>query len=65
MLIQRGGKMKEKFIIKLETNEYYIGSFDVYIEESTNLLSKNSCITLEEATEEIKKNANDNSCCYS
>ena len=47
--------MKKSFITKLETNNYLIGSFDSYIEESKELLSKNKSISLEEVNELLKK----------
>lgn len=47
--------MKKSFITKLETNNYLIGSFDSYIEESKELLSKNKSITIEEAEVLFKK----------
>lgn len=41
--------MKENFITKLETDNYYIGSFDAYIEEAKELIKSNYNITDEEA----------------
>ena len=40
--------MNENFIAKLKTNNYLIGSFDVYIELSKELIKSNSDISLEE-----------------
>ena len=47
--------MKKSFITKFETNNYLLGSFDSYIEESKELLSKNKSISLEEVNELLKK----------
>lgn len=47
--------MKNNYIPKFETEKYYIGSFDSYIEESAKLLSDNKSISIDEAKELLKK----------
>lgn len=46
--------MNENFITKLETNKYLIGSFDVYIETTKQLIKDNSSITDEEVETILK-----------
>lgn len=46
--------MDKNFIAKLETENYLIGSFDVYLEMSKKLIQSNANITLEEAEVIIK-----------
>ena len=40
--------MNEKFIAKLETNKFLIGSFDAYLETTKQLIKNNSNINDEE-----------------
>lgn len=47
--------MKSNFIPKLETDKYYIGSFDAYINEAKKMLMKNRRVTEEGADEIIKR----------
>ena len=47
--------MNEIFIAKLQTNNYYIGSFDAYIESSKELIKNNSDISNEEVETILKK----------
>lgn len=46
---------KQNFITKFETENFLIGSFDSYIEESTKLLKAKENLTDEESVESIKK----------
>lgn len=46
--------MKKSFIAKLETDNYYIGSFDSYLEESKELLKNNNHLADEEVDNIIK-----------
>jgi len=46
--------MNSNFIKKLETDKYYIGSFDAYQDNSKQLIMENSNLSIEE-TEEIMK----------
>lgn len=47
--------MKDNFIPKLETKNYYIGSFDAYINEAKEILANNESISLEEADNLLKE----------
>ena len=47
--------MKGNFISKLETEDYYIGSFDAYYDESLELLMQKENIKEEEAKKELQK----------
>lgn len=46
--------MNENFITKLETNKYFIGSFDAYIETTKQLIKNNSNLTDEEVETILK-----------
>lgn len=46
--------MKNGFIKKLETENYYIGSFDVYEQESKDLIKNNSNLSIEEVEQIMK-----------
>ena len=46
--------MNENFIVKLQTNNYLIGSFDAFIETSKELIKDNSNITDEEVEVVLK-----------
>ncbi len=46
--------MKENFIVKLQTEHFYIGSFDAYLEEAKELTKHNSDLTDEEVESTLK-----------
>lgn len=46
--------MKDNFVSKLETDNFYIGSFDAYIEESKELIKRNSRISEDEVNDILK-----------